>query len=42
MLAGFQVPKDERAAFAQALDEIGYPCVDETANPAYKYFLKAR
>ena len=42
VLAGFQVPKDERAAFAQALDEIGYPCVDETANPAYKYFLKAR
>ena len=42
VLAGFQVPKDERAAFAQALEEIGYPCVDETANPAYKYFLKAR
>ena len=42
VLCGFQVPKDERAAFAQALEEIGYPCVDETANPAYKYFLKAR
>ena len=42
VLCGFQVPKDERAAFAQALEEIGYPCTDETDNPAYKYFLKAR
>ena len=42
VLAGFQVPKAERKAFGQALEEIGYPCVDETDNPAYKYFLKAR
>ena len=42
VLCGFQVPKEERAAFAQALEEIGYPCTDETDNPAYKYFLKAR
>ena len=42
VLAGFQVPKTERKTFEMALKEIGYPCVDETDNPAYKYFLKAR
>lgn len=42
VLAGFQVPKAERKTFEKALKEIGYPCVDETDNPAYKYFLKAR
>ena len=42
VLAGFQVPKAERKTFEMALKEIGYPCVDETDNPAYKYFLKAR
>ena len=42
VLAGFQVPKSERKAFEKALKEIGYPCVDETDNPAYKYFLKAK
>lgn len=42
VLAGFQVPKAERKTFEKALQEIGYPCVDETDNPAYKYFLKAR
>ena len=42
VLAGFQVPKAERKTFEMALKEIGYPCVDETDNPAYKYFLEAR
>ncbi|MGN0854280.1 MAG: threonine ammonia-lyase, biosynthetic [Kiritimatiellia bacterium] len=42
VLAGFQVPKAERPAFVRVLEEIGYPFTDETDNPAYKYFLKAR
>ena len=42
VLAGFQVPPAERAEFVKALAEIGYPCEDQSGNPAYKYFLKAR
>ena len=39
VLAGFQVPKAERADFAKALEEIGYNYIDVTKDPAYKYFL---
>ncbi len=42
VLAGFQVPKAERSAFAAALEEIGYVFTDVSDNPAYKYFLGAR
>ena len=42
VLAGFQVPKDERDEFRKALDEIGYAYEDVTDDPAYKYFLGAR
>ncbi len=39
VLVGMQVPKKEMAAFRRFLDELGYPCVDESANPAYRLFL---
>ena len=42
VLAGFQVPPQDRKAFVEALDEIGYLYRDETDDPAYKYFLKSR
>ena len=42
VLAGFQVPAAERAAFTKALDEIGYAYVDVSEDPAYKYFLGNR
>ncbi|MBC2679661.1 threonine ammonia-lyase, biosynthetic [Pseudomonas sp. CFBP 8771] len=39
VVAGLQVPEDERHLVAGALAEIGYPFWDETDNPAYKLFL---
>jgi threonine dehydratase len=39
VLAGIQVPPAERASFRRALDALGYPYSDETANPAYGFFL---
>lgn len=39
ILAGIQVPKAERGAFAQALADLGYPYTDESENPAYRLFL---
>jgi threonine dehydratase len=39
ILVGLQVPKNERKSFEQFLHTLGYPCTDETANPAYKLFL---
>jgi threonine dehydratase len=39
VVAGLQVPEDERHLVAAALDEIGYPYWDETDNPAYQLFL---
>jgi threonine dehydratase len=41
VLAGVQVPEADRAEFAQHLAKLGYTCVDETANPAYRLFLNA-
>ena len=38
VLAGFQVPKEERAEFTKVLDEIGYNYLDVSKDPAYKYF----
>jgi threonine dehydratase len=40
VLAGFQVPKNEREAFNVVLDKIGYQYTEVTNDPAYKYFLK--
>ncbi|GJE41404.1 threonine ammonia-lyase, biosynthetic [Methylobacterium soli] len=39
VLAGITVPVSERARFHAAVDELGYPCTDETDNPAYRLFL---
>ena len=42
VLAGFQVPKEERVEFTKVLDEIGYNYLDVSKDPAYKYFLGTR
>ncbi len=39
VLAGIQVPPSDDAAFQRYLSELGYPWVEETANPAYQLFL---
>ncbi|OYQ15613.1 threonine ammonia-lyase, biosynthetic [Pseudomonas mandelii] len=39
VVAGLQVPADERHLVPAALEEIGYPYWDESDNPAYKLFL---
>jgi threonine dehydratase len=42
VLAGVQVPDAERGEFARHLAKLGYTYWDETANPAYRLFLRAR
>ena len=39
VLAGIEEPPEERSAFEAYLEDLGYPCVDESDNPAYKLFL---
>ncbi len=39
VLAGIQVPVDDRPRFRDRLDQLGYPYWDETDNPAYRLFL---
>jgi threonine dehydratase len=39
VLVGIQVPRDEMRQFRAFLDKLGYPCADETRNPAYRLFL---
>jgi threonine dehydratase len=39
VLAGFEVPGDERAAFHDFLETLGYPFGSEADNPAYQQFL---
>jgi threonine dehydratase len=39
VLAGIQVPPASAAAFDAHAAALGYPCVEETANPAYTAFL---
>jgi threonine dehydratase len=41
ILVGLQVPGEESAAFNAFLETLGYPYVEETANPAYRLFLQA-
>ncbi|WP_427913882.1 threonine ammonia-lyase, biosynthetic [Ramlibacter sp. MMS24-I3-19] len=41
ILVGLQVPPADDAAFGAFLDTLGYPFVDETANPAYRLFLRS-
>ena len=40
ILMGLQVPKTDNKVFAKFLDELGYPFVEETHNPAYRLFLQ--
>ena len=40
VLAGIQVPPGDERAFREFLRTLGYPYVDETANPAYELFLR--
>ena len=42
ILVGLQVPKAENKTFALFLDELGYPYVEETLNPAYRMFLQQK
>jgi threonine dehydratase len=39
VLVGMQVPPEDKVAFAQFLQQLGYPCWDESQNPAYRLFL---
>jgi threonine dehydratase len=39
VLVGIQVPRHELGQFRVFLRKLGYPCADETRNPAYKLFL---
>ncbi|MBM3341538.1 MAG: threonine ammonia-lyase, biosynthetic [Betaproteobacteria bacterium] len=39
VLVGMQVPPRDKQAFTAFLTKVGYPCVDETRNPAYRLFL---
>ncbi|MEJ7928817.1 threonine ammonia-lyase, biosynthetic [Ramlibacter sp. AN1015] len=41
ILVGLQVPSAEDDAFKEFLDTLGYPYVDETANPVYRLFLRS-
>jgi threonine dehydratase len=40
ILVGLQVPKADDKAFKEFLSTLGYPCVEETANPVYRLFLR--
>ncbi|MDQ6999525.1 MAG: threonine ammonia-lyase, biosynthetic [Mariprofundus sp.] len=40
VLAGVEVPLQDRQTFESYLDELGYPYVNETNNPAYSLFLE--
>lgn len=39
VLVGMQVPGEDKRAFAEFLDTLGYEYCDETDNPAYRLFL---
>jgi len=39
VLVGMQVPPADKRQFAEFLERLGYPCIDESANPAYRMFL---
>ncbi|MEN9437729.1 MAG: hypothetical protein RIR09_2384 [Pseudomonadota bacterium] len=42
ILVGLQVPKADDAAFTRFLATLGYPYVEETANPVYRMFLQRK
>ena len=39
IVVGVLVPDGEHSGWTRFLDELGYPCWEETENPAYKLFL---
>src|SRR5438552_4262518 len=39
VLVGMQVPPSDKGEFRAFLDRLGYDCVEETGNPAYRMFL---
>jgi threonine dehydratase len=39
VLVGMQVPPSDKREFAAFLDRLGYHCVEESGNPAYRMFL---
>jgi threonine dehydratase len=39
VLVGMQVPPSDKGKFRDFLDRLGYDCVEETGNPAYRMFL---
>jgi threonine dehydratase len=41
ILVGLQVPEADNAAFAEFLQTLGYPYVEETNNPVYRMFLQS-
>jgi threonine dehydratase len=40
ILVGLQVPKTDHQAFDTFLKTLGFPYVEETANPVYRMFLQ--
>lgn len=40
ILVGIQVPPADHEEFNKFVEQLGYPAVNETENPAYKLFLK--
>ena len=40
ILVGLQVPAGDNQAFSEFLNTLGYPHVEETANPVYRLFLQ--
>jgi threonine dehydratase len=41
ILVGIQVPTSDSQAFSEFLAELGYPYVEETANPVFRMFLQS-
>ena len=41
ILVGLQVPEADNTAFSEFLTTLGYPYVEETANPVYRMFLQS-
>jgi threonine dehydratase len=39
-LVGLQVPAKDEKAYQGFLQKLGYPYTDESANPAYRLFLR--
>ncbi|MEI8171360.1 MAG: threonine ammonia-lyase, biosynthetic [Rhodoferax sp.] len=41
ILVGLQVPESDNEAFSEFLETLGFPYVEETANPVYQMFLQS-